>query len=505
MSEATFELLCAHQRETALLHSVAELLEWDERTMMPSGAGRYRAEQVAYMSGLVHKRRTEPRVGEWLSELEGGPLARDPHSDAGATIRQLRRAYDKLVKVPATLVEELTRTAVLGQQTWVEARKHDDFRSFAPVLEKIIRLKRQQAEAVGYSRCAYDALLDDYEPGATTAEIARVLGEFREELVLLVAAVAQSGRSPDLTILRRHYPQAAQERFGQMAATTVGFDFQRGRLDVTHHPFCCELGPDDCRITTRYDEHFFPSAFFGILHEAGHGLYDQGLRKEQYGLPPGSFVSLGIHESQSRMWENFVGRSAPFWQYFFPQAQQAFPLALSDVSREQFYFAINDVRPSLIRVEADEATYNLHIIVRFELEQALINDHCPVGDLPGAWRSKYREYLGIEPPGDADGVLQDVHWSAGLFGYFPTYSLGNLYAAQFFEQADRELGGLEAPIAQGDFRGLLGWLRDKIHTPGQCYTAGELVQAVTGRPLSPGPLLHYLRRKFHDLYELDGE
>ena len=273
-----------------------------------------------------------------------------------------------------------------------------------------------------------------------------MLADLRAELVPLVQAIMQSGREAPVEILQREYPVAAQEAFGKAAAAAIGFDFERGRLDVTHHPFCSGMGPHDCRITTRYDERFFNSAFFGILHEAGHGIYDQGLRPEQFGLPPGTYVSLGIHESQSRMWENLVGRSRAFWQHFFPQLQAAFPAAVGDVTLDDFFWAINHVAPSLIRVEADEATYNLHIIVRFELEQALLSQDLAVGDLPAAWSEKYREYLGIEPPTDADGCLQDVHWSAALIGYFPTYSLGNLYASQFFEQADRDLGGLAAAV-----------------------------------------------------------
>jgi carboxypeptidase Taq len=502
MNSESFELLVSYTRETALLHSVAELLEWDERTIMPPAAGRYRAEQVTLLSGMVHRRRIDPRIGEWLSELEHGPLAQDPHSESGATIKQLRRQYNKLTKLPTELVEELTRTALLGQQAWVESRKNNDFASFRPLLERMIHLKREQAEAVGYANCPYDALLDDYEAGETTENITAVLSSLRAELVLLVAAIAESGRTAPVEILHRRYPIDVQESFGKAAAAAIGFDFQRGRLDVTHHPFCAEMGPDDCRITTRYDEHFFSSAFFGVLHEAGHGLYDQGLRADYYGLPPGSFASLGIHESQSRMWENLVGRSAAFWRYFFPLAQNAFPSALADVPLSEFHFAINDVRPSLIRVEADEATYNLHIIIRFELEQALIQDAFPVAELPFAWKEKYREYLGLEPPNDANGVLQDIHWSAGLFGYFPTYSLGNLYAAQFFAQADRELGGLEVMFSRGEFTPLLDWLRRNIHQHGHCYTATELVQLVTGKPLSQQSLLSYLRAKYAPLYGL---
>jgi len=271
---------------------------------------------------------------------------------------------------------------------------------------------------------------------------------------------------------------------------------------VTHHPFCSGLGPHDCRLTTRYDERFFNSAFFGTLHEAGHGIYDQGLRPDQFGLPAGTYVSLGIHESQSRMWENLVGRSRAFWQHFFPQLQAAFPAATSGVKVDDFFWAINHVAPSLIRVEADEATYNLHIIVRFELEQALLSEELPAGDLPAAWREKYREYLGVEPPNDKDGCLQDVHWSAALIGYFPTYSLGNLYASQFFEQADRDLGGLTAQFARGEFDPLKSWLNEMIHHRGQCYSAAELVKLVTGAPLSHAPLMRHLRGKLGPLYGL---
>ncbi|MEX0977907.1 MAG: carboxypeptidase M32 [Pirellulales bacterium] len=277
-------------------------------------------------------------------------------------------------------------------------------------------------------------------------------------------------------------------------------DFRRGRLDVTAHPFCTELGPNDCRITTRYDEHFFNGAFFGTLHEAGHGIYDQGLRTDWYGLPPGEYVSLGIHESQSRLWENLVGRSRAFWQHFFPALQQAFPAALSGVSLDGFYFAINDVRPSLVRVEADEATYNLHILVRFELEQALLKGDLPVSDLPGAWNEKYHQYLGIRPDSDSDGVLQDVHWSAGLVGYFPTYSLGNLYASQFFEQAEKDLGALAPQFARGEFAPLRRWLTENIHRHGRCFSAAELVQRITGKPLSHAPLIAHLRKKLGPLY-----
>jgi carboxypeptidase Taq len=498
--DSTFEKLAQHSRETALLNSIESLLGWDERTMLPAGGGDYRAEQMTLLAGMVHCRRTEPQLGEWLAELIETKL--DPHSDHGATVRELKRQYDRRVKLPQALVEELARVSVLGQQAWVTARANNDFASFRPLLEKTFKLKREAADAIGYEECRYDALLDEFEPGALTSQVTRVLAALREELVPLVAEIARSNHKPDISILARDYPIEAQEAFARDVASRCGFEFHRGRLDVTAHPFCSSIGPHDCRITTRYDAHHFTSAFFGVLHEAGHGIYDQGLRPDWFGLPPGEAISLGIHESQSRLWENFVGRSRAFWQCFFHTVRERFPKALGDVSLESFYAAINDVRPSLIRVESDEATYNLHILIRFELEQALVSDELRVADLPAAWSEKYRHYLGISPPNDSDGVLQDIHWSAGLVGYFPTYSLGNLYAAQLFVQADKDLGGLAKQFAAGEFQPLREWLRKQIHEPGQCYTADELVQRVTGKPLSHMPLVRYLRGKFGELYGL---
>lgn len=499
---SSLQELCSLAREAALIESAEAALGWDERTYMPPAAGEYRAEQMTYLTGLAHQKRTSTRLGELLSELAASDLANEAHSDAGATIRELKRQYDKKVKLPQTLVEEITRASVLGQQAWVKARQDNDFASFAPHVEKLFYLKRQQAECLGYEDNPYDALLDDFEPDAKTADVAKVLAALRSELLPLVQAIMQSGRQAPVAILQREYPAKAQEAFGKAAAAAIGFDFNRGRLDVTHHPFCSGMGPHDCRITTRYDERFFNSAFFGILHESGHGIYDQGLRPDQFGLPPGNYVSLGIHESQSRMWENLVGRSRAFWQHFFPQLQGAFASAVGDVKLDDFYFAVNHVAPSLIRVEADEATYNLHIIIRFELEQALLSQDLAVGDLPAAWREKYEQYLGVEPQTDADGCLQDIHWSAALIGYFPTYSLGNLYASQFFEQADRDLGGLHAMFARGEFAHLKNWLNEKIHHRGQCYTAAELCELVTGQPLSHAPLIRHLKSKLQPLYSI---
>ena len=499
-TQRLYEEVCQHARETAVLGTIEAVLDWDERTKMPLAAGEYRATQVTLLAGLIHRRWTDAEFGRKLTELADSPLDTEPHGDAAVTIRRLKRAYDKRVKLPQKLVEELSRTAVLGQQAWQKAREQDDFPAFEPLLRKTIELKRQEADALGYKTCRYDALLDDYEPEERTANVARVLAGLREALVPLVAEIQASGRQPDVSILARRYPVEAQEAFGREVATAIGFDFSRGRLDKTVHPFCTGLGPNDCRITTRYDEQFVNMALFGIMHEAGHGIYDQGLPTEHHGLPLGEFVSLGIHESQSRLWENLVGRSRAFWNHFYPKAQQYFPEALGDVAVDDFFFAINDVRPSLIRVEADEATYNLHILIRFELEQALLEGELDVADLPEAWNTKYREYLAVEPSNNAEGVLQDVHWSAGLIGYFPTYALGNLYAAQFFRQAEADLGSLEEAFAHGEFGTLRNWLREQIHQHGQRYMASELVERVTQQPLRPEPLVEQLQAKLGPLY-----
>ena len=502
-SQQRYEELCLHSGRTALLGSIEELLGWDERTLMPPANAQHRAEQMTLISGMIHQRWTDQRLGELLDELAQNPLADDEHSDSGTTIRRLRHERNKKVKLPQALVEEITRSAVMGQNAWQQARQDDDFPAFRPWLERTVELKRQEAQALGYEECAYDALLDDYEPGERTSNVAAVLAGLREQLVELVGQIAQSVRRPDVSILRRSYPVDRQEAFGRRTAARIGFDFDRGRLDVTSHPFCSTHGPHDCRITTRYNERFFNEAFFGILHEAGHGIYEQGLRTDQHGLPPGQATSLGFHESQSRLWENLVGRSLPFWKFLFPQAQERFPDALGDVKLDDFYFAVNSVQPSLIRVEADEATYNLHILIRFELEQDLLENRLPVADLPAAWNAKYREYLGIEPSSDAAGVLQDIHWSGGAIGYFPTYSLGNLYASQLFAQANADLGGLDEQFAQGDFEPLRSWLNKNVHQQGQCYSAAQLIERITGKPLSHKPLMKHLWAKLGPLYGIE--
>ncbi|MFA6319261.1 MAG: carboxypeptidase M32, partial [Elusimicrobiota bacterium] len=417
-------------------------------------------------------------------------------------VRELRRMFDRETKLPKRLVEEFVRTSSLSQEAWVTARKESDFSKFQPWLEKLITLSREKAECWGYAKNPYDALLDEFEPYETCENVTRVFDGLQKALVPIIERIAGAPKRPDASILTRTYPVDKQGAFCRRAAEAIGFDFNCGRIDTVVHPFCSGMGPGDTRITTRYNERFLNEAFFGTMHETGHALYDMGLPREHYGTPMGSCVSLGIHESQSRMWENFVGRSPSFWKFFLPEAAKAFPEALGTVKFDAFLHAVNTVAPSYIRVEADEATYNLHIVLRFELEQAMLSGALAVKDLPAAWNTRFKELLGIAVPDDRRGCLQDVHWSFGHIGYFATYTLGNLYAAQFFSQAKKDIPGLEDSFAKGDFKPLLGWLRKKIHGQGMRLRASELVREVTGRPLDHADLISHLKAKFEPLYGL---
>lgn len=488
----SYHELIQRTREAGILGSCTSLLSWDESTYMPRDGGEHRGEQMALLARLGHEMSTHPRVGELLDALRVAEANLDPIQ--AANVREIRRGYERAVKVPVALVEELARVTTTAQGVWREAKHKSDFALFRPHLERIVALLRDKADAIGHTGNRYDALLDEYEPGATAEQVTRVFASLRAELVPLLQAIAASGRIPDASLLTREFPVERQRIFGEAAAAAVGFDFDAGRLDVSVHPFCCTIGPGDCRITTRYSERHFSESFFGVLHETGHGLYEQNLPREHFGTPAGSAASLGIHESQSRLWENQVGRSRPFWEHFLPRAVQTFP-SLRGVSLDAWMAAINEVRPSFIRVEADETTYNLHIILRFELEQALLSGNLAVADLPGAWDDAFEAMLGLRPTSAAQGCLQDVHWSFGGLGYFPTYTLGNLYAAQFMAAARREMPGLDEDFRRGEFGRLRDWLRANIHGPGGVYRAPHLCARVTGEGLDHRPLVAYLRDK----------
>ena len=499
-ADHTYEALVTAVKEISLLGTSASVLHWDQETYMPPKGAENRGNQVSLLARLAHEQFTDAKIGNLLGEVENSDQVKDPASDAAVNARELRRAYDRATKIPATLVAEISKTAVLGHHAWIDARKHADYGKFKPWLAKMLDLRKQEANCVGYQTVIYDALLDEYEPHETTANLVRVFESLRDPLIELVGKIKSSPRKAPVEILERHYPAAAQEFFARDAARAVGFDFDAGRLDVSVHPFCTDFSPLDVRMTTRYDESYFGDAFFGVLHETGHALYGQGLPVAHLGTPLGEPVSLGIHESQSRLWENLVGRSRAFWEHFYPKAQTIFAQQLKDVTPDQWYFAINDVRPSFIRTESDEATYNLHILLRFEMEQAMLSGDLGVDDVPGAWNERMQKYFGLTPPDDSKGCLQDTHWSGGALGYFPTYTLGNLYAAQFFEQARKDLGDLDAMFARGEFQPLLAWLRENIHRHGKRYTARELVNNITGRELSAEPLLNHLRQKASELY-----
>ncbi len=498
--QQAYDELFAISKEITTLHSIGSIISWDRETYMPSKGAELRAEQSAYISGRTHRLFIDPRVGELLAEAEAGAFGQNPESDEAANLREWRHDYDRAVKVPAELVEEISRTSVLAQSAWTEARRKSEFALFQPLLTKHIDLARQVAGYIGYTESSYDALLDEYEPGMTTAEVKRLFSALRDDLVPLVHAILGSSRQPKTEILHREFPLDRQKLFGEAAAAAFGYDLLGGRLDTVTHPFCIGIGPGDVRITTRYTLNFFNESFFGVLHETGHGLDEPNLPAAAFGGPLGDACSMGIHESQSRLWENFVGRGRPYWRYFFPRAQQTYPAALGDVTLDDFYFAVNAVSPSYIRVEADEVTYNLHIMLRFEIEQAIIGGDLPVADIPGVWNETFERYVGIPVPDDAQGCLQDVHWSFGGFGYFPTYALGNLYAAQIDAAARTALPDLDAQIASGDFQPLLGWLKTNIYQHGKRFRAPDLLRRVTGQAPSHEPLMGYLKAKFGELY-----
>ena len=485
------------------LKDAAALLSWDQETYMPSGGGHTRAEQLATLQTLAHAKFVAPEIEDLLLhhiDPTTGLANTEAIDDASkALLRETWRDFSRAKKLPSDFVNRLERECSLAQQVWAEARRRDDFMHFLPNLQTVIALKFEEIDYIGYDDSPYDALLDTYEPGATVAHLQPLFATLRHGLLELLKHVREAASPPDDRILFQAYDEQQQLAFGKLALHGMGYDFNRGRLDLSAHPFTTSFHPTDVRVTTRVFEKNLPSCLFSCIHEGGHGLYEQGLPQEQYGTPLGEAISLGIHESQSRLWENNVGRSKAFWTHFFPSLQQHFPSQLGAISLDAFHAALNRVKPSLIRVEADEVTYNLHIMVRFEIELALIEKRV-VKDLPGLWREKMQEYLGIAPERDAEGVLQDVHWSLGALGYFPTYTLGNLYASMFFQQACQDIPSLETEIQRGHLLSLKDWLNRNIHQYGRQYSSTDLLHRITGRALSVEPFLSYLQTKIGDIY-----
>jgi carboxypeptidase Taq len=499
--EEKLAILNAKLKEIKNLQAAESVLGWDQQVYMPPGGAVARAEQLSTLSKVAHELFIADEIGVLLSDLAGAAYLYD--SDEASLIRVVRRDYDKARKLPTSLVAELSRTFSLGQQIWTQARANQDFAHFHDILAKIVDLNIQVAEAYGYEDCLYDALLDQFEPGMKTAEVNRVFGELKAELVPLVQAIVeQSGRADD-SVLKQDFDETAQWDFGLIPLKAIGFDLERGRQDKSVHPFTINFSINDVRITTRVSSDTFPSALFSTLHEGGHALYEQNSDPSLEGSFLAGGASLGVHESQSRLYENVLGRSREFWQFYYPQLQEFFPAQLKDTSLDGFYRAINKVEPSLIRVEADEVTYNLHIFLRLELEQDLLEQRLKVADLPEAWNAKMQASLGLTPPHDALGVLQDIHWSGGMMGYFPTYTLGNVLSLQFYQQTLQEVPDLPEQFSRGEFGSLLAWFKDKIHRHGRKFTANELVKRVTGADrIEAQPYLAYIRRKYTEIYGL---
>ncbi len=490
-------------RDVATLKSVDALLNWDQETYMPPNAAAHRAEQQAMISSLAHERRTSTRIGELLTRCE---LDKTLTKDEGisANLREMRRDFDRATRIPTDLVGEIARTQSLAQEAWKKAREANDFKQFRPWLEKMIGLMRKKAECYGVPPSGefYDNLLDEYEPGMTASQIDAIFTPLRPRLSALVQELTNAKSNVSSRVTELKLGVAPQTDFAHAILEAMGFDMNAGRLDVTTHPFCSDPGPQDTRLTTRYGSPSFLEPLSSTMHEAGHGLYEQGLPKTAYwGEPLGDAVSLGIHESQSRMWENFVGRSRSFWQWATPVAKKTLGPTMK-ASPDELFRAANVVKRSFIRVEADEATYNLHVMLRFNIERALISGELAVKDLPKAWNAMFKDYLGLKVPSDKVGCLQDVHWSFGLVGYFPTYTLGNLYAAQFWEKINRDIPDLDKRMAKGNFDDLLGWLRHNIHRHGRRYRAADLCRKVTGKELSPEPLMRHLETKLRAVYGL---
>jgi len=485
------------------LNRAGSVLGWDQQTYMPPGGSHARGEQMATIGRLAHETFVAGETGELLQTAAEEVKDLPAGSDDASLVRVAQRDYDQQRKIPAELVAEMTRHGAEAFQVWARARERNDYPAFAPYLQKTIGYSRQVAELLGYEDQPYDALLDIFEPGMKTAQVAAIFEELKKDLIPLVHAIAERQDRVDDSVLHQEFDEAKQEAFGKMAAGLYGYDFTRGRLDRTVHPFETSFSRNDVRITTRYEPDFFNPAFFSTLHETGHGLYEQNVGESLEGSLLARGASLGLHESQSRMWENVVGRSRGFWQYLYPQLQQTFPEALKDVDLDTFYRAINKVEPSLVRVEADEVTYNLHIMLRFEMELGFLDGSLSVDDGPEIWNQKMQSYLGITPPNDSLGILQDVHWSHGLMGYFTTYSLGNILSLQLYDAAIKARPEIPQQISQGRPDTLRCWLEENLYRHGRKFEPNELVQRITGEPIQSRSYMRYLKEKFGEIYGLD--
>ncbi|MEM1442588.1 MAG: carboxypeptidase M32 [Verrucomicrobiota bacterium] len=491
MSKSAYEKLVELGSEVQLVADAQALLGWDQEVLMPSKGVEYRGQQMAWFSGWTHDCMTAPEVGEWIEgamgELPGGDEV------AAANLREWKHGYERETKLPRRLVEDFALAQVHAKSAWAEAREKSDFSLFAPHLEKLVSLCKEQAACWGYVETPYDGLLDKFERGTTTEKLTATLRALRNDLIPIVEE-ATSREPLDPSLLAGEYPQEKQEAFNREVAESIGFDFDAGRIDTAVHPFCSGMAPFDTRLTTRYDETDFRSSLYGVLHETGHGLYEQGLQRDWRGQPTGNAVSLGIHESQSRLWENQVGRSRAFWEKWLPRASEYFPnLAKLDV--DTMYRAVNQASLSYIRVESDEVTYDLHILLRFEIEKLIFSNELKIDEIPGAWNDLYESFFRMPVDRDSNGCLQDIHWSLGIFGYFPTYSLGNINAAHLAEAAKAD-GSVGADMERGEYSSLLDWMRRKVHQRGSVLLPEDLMEEATGTSANASALITHLRERY---------
>ena len=481
----------SHLQKIADVKYSAAVLQWDQETYLPAKGAEFRARQLATLTELAHEMFVNEKTGNILQEALSADLDAEQKRNVELTLED----YTRLKKLTPEFVRTMSETVSASFYAWIEARKQNDFRLFSPNLSPLVELKKQEAELLGYEGHPYNALMDEFEKGATTTMIDKVFEDVKTPLLALLGEVKNLPVADD-TFLNQHFAKQQQWDWGMFIAKQLGFDFEAGRQDISEHPFTTNFNNSDVRITTRIDENDFANMLWSTIHEVGHGLYEQGLPAAQYGLPLGEYASLSIHESQSRLWENCVGRGNAFWQYYFPKLQAFFPVQFSNVSQQQFIKGINKVQPSLIRTEADELTYHFHVMIRYGLEKKLIEGSIKTEEIPAYWNESYQKYLGVKVPDDKHGCLQDVHWSHGSFGYFPTYSLGSFYAAQFWEQANKKMPGLQSTISEtGNTSSLLEWLRAKVHTHGRFYNSNELCTRTTGKPLDSTVFVKYLRKK----------
>ncbi|MCB2154634.1 carboxypeptidase M32 [bacterium] len=495
---ATIQNLRDKLGELSDIGATVALMGWDQQVNMPKKAAPGRGQQLATMSAIYHRMATAPEFGDMLRKLND---ERDKLSaDEAKMVEETLWDYERSTKLPEAFVKELTELDANAFAAWQEARKDSDFAAFQPFLERLVVKQREMADMFGFEGSPYNALVENYERGMTAERLTQIFGDLREKQSALIEKIVASPNQPDIAWLEQDWDEQAQWDFGMKVLTEMGYDLDAGRQDKSTHPFTTEFGLKDVRVTTRFDVKDLFSAMSSTMHEGGHALYEQGFLESDARTTLGSSISLGVHESQSRMWENLIGRSRPFWQHYLPVLKEHFPGQLNDVDVDKMYRSINAVKPSLIRVEADECTYNLHIIIRFEIETALLEGRMKVSELPEVWNAKYKEYLGVDVPNDAQGCLQDVHWSGASFGYFPTYALGNLYASQMFEKILQDIPNLWESIAGGNMLPLLDWLRKNVHEVGRRKKAPQLIEGITGKLPESTAYLNYLTTKYGELY-----